>query len=132
MVITARRTLIADYPAVRNDEGEWKYDLFLITDSVFDEIGYCDLEISMEREAFILTLYPRLANDGYEIWEESEEDAGYEPFEGGFDNEAIKLVGNNAVIYITDFFTINGNQYMLGTIWLSEEVSGDFWMYRGH
>jgi len=125
----------AEYPAVREMPGEWKYDLWILFDpetyDLFEEIGYADFEIDYDRELMIIKLHPRLANDGYEAWEESDEEVGYEPFEGGFEDNYLKLSGNDAIILLSDYFAYEGREYALGEIWLSEEVYGDFWMYRG-
>lgn len=125
----------AEYPPVREMPGEWKYDLWILFDpetyDLFEEIGYADFEIDYDRELLIIKLHPRLASDGYEAWEESDEEVGYEPFEGGFEDGYLKLSGNDAILLISNYFAYEGREYALGEIWLSEEVSGDFWMYRG-
>ncbi len=126
----------ANYPALKYAEGEWKYQLTVqfITEysSIFEEYGYADLGLNRDKETVIITLHPRMAGDGYELWPESEEEVGYEPFEGGFDDDGgIKLIGNEAVIYLRQYYAYEGREYMLGEIWISEEDSGTFLMTRG-
>lgn len=126
----------AVFPIVREMEGEWKYNIDLYNlppnYSRFCEIGYADFEIDYNRELLLITLHPRLAHNGYEMWEESDDEVGYEVFEGGFeDNGTLKFSGNNAIIVIDNYFAYEGREYTTGEIYLSEEVSGYFWMYRG-
>ena len=116
-------------------EGEWKYDLWFSfkepVEKYFDEIGFADVELDYEKEEVVITPHPRFACDGYEITPETDAEVGYEPFKGGFEGNALKLIGNNAVVYITEYFAYEGREYVIGEIWLSEEMHGDFWMYRG-
>ena len=126
----------AYFPALKYAEGSWKYDLKIRYDSsdgyMFDEIGYADLTIDRERGALVVTLHPRLASDGYEVWPESDEEVGYEPFDGGFDeNGALKLIGNYCVLYVENYYAYEGREYMLGTLWMSEDSFADFLMMRG-
>ena len=126
----------AYFPIVRYAHGEWKYELRFQYDSsdgyLFDEIGLADFIIDEEKDAATIVLHPRLANDGYEVWEESDEDVGYKPFESLFDESGLfKLVGNDAVIVLDNYFSYEGREYIMGEMWLSEETFGSFWMYRG-
>ena len=126
----------AYYPALKYAEGTWKYDLRIRYDSsdgfMFDELGYADLVLDREREVAVVTLHPRLATDGFEMWQESDEEVGYEPFEGGFDeNGALKLIGNYCVMYIECYYAYEGREFILGTIWTSEEDFAYLLMVRG-
>ena len=127
----------AYYPAVKYAEGIWKYDLIYREDtstggSYFEEIGYAELEVDYDKEEIIITLHPRLANDGYEAWEESDEEIGYEPFGGGFDEEGnLRLYGNNCVLDCENYYAYSGREYFTGTLWLSEEQFFVFLMTRG-
>ena len=125
----------AYYPSLKYAEGTWKYDLRIRYDSddgyQFDEIGYADLALDYDREVVIITLHPRMAQDGYEAYEE-DDSVGYEPFEGGFDDDGnLKMIGNDCVLYITQYYDYGGQEFILGTIWFSEESFGDFIMVRG-
>jgi hypothetical protein len=127
----------AYFPTLSYGTGEWKYDLIFVYDSsvdgyYFEEIGYADLELDYDKETVIITLHPRLANDGFEVWEESDEEIGYEPFEGGFDeNDELLMYGNYAVLNPHFYYAWEGREYFIGTLWVSEEDSGVFLMTRG-
>ena len=126
----------AYYPSLKYAEGKWEYDLRFRYDTYegyyFDEIGYADLSLDYDKETVIIVLHPWYANDGYETWEESDESVGYEPFEGGFDeNDQLKLIGNDCVINLEEYYDYSGREYILGTFWVSEEAYGIFMMTRG-
>ena len=126
----------AYFPAVKYAEGIWKYDLIFRYDSsdgyYFEEMGYAEFEIDYDKEELIITLHPRMANDGYEAWPESDEEIGYEPFGGGFDDEGnLRLYGNNAVLDCQYYYAYSGREYFVGELWLSEEDFGVFLMTRG-
>lgn len=126
----------AYYPALKYVEGEWKYDLIFRYDSsdgyYFEEIGFADLSLDYDREVMIVVLHPRMANDGFESWPESDEEIGYEPFEGGFDeNGNLRLYGNNAVVDVENYYAWEGREYILGTLWVSEEDFATVVMFRG-
>ena len=126
----------AAYPALRYAEGSWKYYLDMQdadTGGVrFNEFGLADLSLNRQKETVIITLNPRMAGDGYELYPETEEEVGYEPFEGGLDDRgALKLAGNDVILYITAYFAWSGREYVMGEIWYSEESSGRFLLTRG-
>lgn len=126
----------AAHPAVKYAEGSWVYDMTFYFEGqdgyFFEEIGYAEFVIDYEKEVLIIELHPRMANDGYEAWEESDEDVGYEPFTGGFnDDGSLGLSGNDAVINISEYFAYEGREYMMGTLWISEEDYATFNMIRG-
>ena len=75
---------------------------------------------------------PKYAGDGYELYPETDEGVGYEPFTGGFDeNGALKLSGNHVVLYITNYFAWSGREYVMAESWYSEESYGIFLLTRG-
>ena len=126
----------AYYPSLKYAEGQWKYDLIFRYDSsegyYYEEIGYADLSLNYDKETVIIELHPRMANDAVEAWPLSDEEVGYEPFEGGFDeNNVLRIIGNNAVINPTDYYASSGREYMIGTLWVSEEDFGTFLLMRG-
>ena len=126
----------AAYPTLRYAEGSWKYYLDMQdadTGGVrFNEFGLADLSLNRQKETVIITLNPRMAGDGYELYPETEEEVGYEPFEGGLDDRgALKLGGNDVILYITAYFAWSGREYVMGEIWYSEESSGLFLLTRG-
>lgn len=126
----------AYFPAVKYAEGLWKYDLIFRFDSsdgaYFEEMGYAEFKIDYDTEQITVVLHPRMANDGYEAWPESDAEVGYEPFEGGFDaDDNLRLYGNDAVLDCLAYYAYSGREYFYGDLWLSEEVFGTFLMTRG-
>ena len=121
-----------------NANGVWKYLLRIRRDNSvdgyqFDELGYAELKVhDGDEQPVVITLHPRLASDTIEVWEESDEEIGYEPFGGGFnENKEIKLIGNNCVLYLKEYYAYEGREYLIATLWMSEEDFGDFMMIRG-
>ena len=127
----------AYFPAVKYAEGLWKYDLIFRYDSstdgyYYEEMGYAEFGIDYDREEIIITLHPRMANDGYEAWPTSDEEIGYEPFGGGFDeDDNLRLYGNNAVVDCQYYYAYSGREYFISEIWISEEDFGMLLMTRG-
>ncbi len=117
--------------------GVWKYDLKIRNDSsdgyLFDELGFAEMSVDGSVSPPVrIVLHPRLASDGIEIWEESDRDVGYEPFEGGLDeNDDLKLYGNYCVMLLTDFYAYEGREYLIAQLWMSEEDVAVFMMIRG-
>ena len=125
-----------NYPSLKYAEGEWKYDLRFreetFTGYYFDELGYAVLTLDYDRETVKIVLHPKLGSDGFELWDESDETVGYEPFEGGFDeNDELRLLGNNAVLYPEYYYAYEGREYFISSLWLSEEEYGMLLMFRG-
>ena len=125
----------ADYPALLYAEGDWEYDFIIRKENAegyyYEEIGYSELLIDYDKETLKIILHPRLANDGFEAWMLSDEEIGYEPFDGGFDeNDDLKLIGNNCVLNPTQYYRSNGKEYLIGTLYMSEEDSAFFMMTR--
>ena len=126
----------AFWPAIREMDGPWRYMLQIgedpeIDKNYFDELGYADFVIDYDREIIILTLHPRLASDGYAVYEESDADVGYLPFEGEPEGGGIKLIGNDCVLWISDYYASEGREYVLAQMYLSEEDHALFLMTRG-
>lgn len=120
-----------------NANGSWKYYLSVTDPSsasgLFSEIGFSEMSVNGSEDPPIkMILHPRFAEEGQEIYPETDADIGYEPFSGGIDeNSSVKLTGNNAVIVVNRYYFHSGREYLIGEIWLSEEVSGSFVMTRG-
>ncbi|MBQ6478613.1 MAG: hypothetical protein IJI44_04500 [Erysipelotrichaceae bacterium] len=127
----------AYFPAVKYAEGLWKYDLIFRYDSstdgyYYEEMGYAELGVDYDRDQIIITLHPRMANDGYEAWPTSDREVGYEPFAGGFDeNDNLRLYGNDAVIDCQYYYAYSGREYFISEIWISEEDFGMLLLTRG-
>ena len=79
-----------------------------------------------------IELYPEYADNGSEILELHGQNK-YQPFTGGYNASEgnVKLVGNETVIYIKQYYGYEGREYMIGTAWFSEEDFGVFLMTRG-
>ncbi|MCR5095178.1 MAG: hypothetical protein K6A70_00370 [Erysipelotrichaceae bacterium] len=125
----------ADYPALLYAEGDWRYDFIIRKENAdgfyYEEIGYSELLIDYDKETVQIILHPRLANDGFEAWLLSDEEIGYEPFDGGFDeNDVLKLIGNNCVLTPTHYYRSGGKEYFIGDLWMSEQDSALFMMTR--
>ena len=127
----------AVFPAIRYMEGRWEYYLDmqdLDTGKVeFNEFGLADVSLNTQKSTVIIGLHPRMAGDGYELYPETDEEVGYEPFEGGFDtNGSLKLLGNNVTMYISSYFAWSGREYVMGEIWYPQEAHwGLFLLTRG-
>ncbi len=119
----------AEFPAVMYAEGEWKYCMRV---SGFEELGYADMGIDYNREVLILTLHPRWISDGYESYPETDEEVGYDPFEGTIEDDGVlHMPGNNVDLCIEAYYAYSGREYMLGGIYANNQYYGDFMMTRG-
>ncbi len=119
--------------ALGNANGVWRYNLKIRNDSsgggMYDELGFAEITVSNSSDPPVkLVLHPRISTEGDPLTDES---IGYEPFTGGFDeNKSLKLTGNDCVLVIKRYYLWNGKEYLIATMWLSEEDSGDFMMIR--
>ena len=122
--------------AVINASGTWRYNIKIRNNSfgggMFDELGYAEMAVSTKSDPRVqIILHPRLVAEGDSTRERTDEEAGYQPFGGDFDeNRKLKLTGNDCVLEIKRFYSWNGKEYLIGTMWFSEEESGDFMMIR--
>lgn len=120
-----------------NANGVWRYNLKFNSveggSGLLNEIGFAEVSVRNENNPPVqIVLHPRLASDGSEIWEESDQSVGYEPFGGGLDeNNNMKLTGNDCVLVLEQFFAYEGREYLMGTLWLSEETTAPFLLIRG-
>jgi hypothetical protein len=125
----------AYYATLSHAVGSWKYNLLFRYDSsslYYDELGHADVSIDYDKDTLIIVLHPELGNDGYESWPMTDADAGYEPYEGGFDeNDNLLLYGNDAVILVDRYYDSSGREYFISEIWISEEESGYLLLTRG-
>lgn len=122
--------------AVINASGTWKYNIKIRNNSfgggMFDELGYAEMVVSTKSDPRVqITLHPRLVAEGDSTREKTDEEGGYEPFGGDFDeNRRLKLSGNDCVLEIKYYYSWNGKEYLIATMWFSEEETGDFMMIR--
>ena len=122
-----------------NANGIWKYDLKIRRDSsvdgyLFDELGYAEMSVHNSDDPPVkIVLHPRFASEGNEIREETDEEVGYEPFGGVFDeNNVLKLTGNDCVLVLERYYEWQGKEYLSGRndVAFGEEESGSFMMIR--
>ena len=122
--------------ALGKANGTWRYNIkirnYTSGGGMFDEVGFAEMTVSNNADPRIqITLHPRLVIDGDNPREKTDEEAGYEPFGGDFDeNRKLKLTGNECVLEIKRFYLWNGKEYLIATMWFSEEETGDFMMIR--
>ena len=125
----------AVFPSLKSMEGSWKYYLDrqnLDTEMTeFNEFGIADVSLNVRKETVKIVLHPRMAGDGYELYPETEEEVGYEPFEGGLQDNMLVLEGNDVDVYIYNYFAWSGREYVMGEIWYEEGYWGLFLMTRG-
>lgn len=121
-----------------NANGVWKYNLKIRDESpsgisYFDELGYAEMSVHNNDDPPVrIILHPRLASDGYESWSETDEEVGYEPFGGRYDeNDNLKLTGNDCVLLLKEYYAYEGREYLIAELWMSEEEHADFLMMRG-
>lgn len=121
-----------------NANGVWKYNLKIRSEtssgiSYFDELGYAEMSVHNNDDPPVrIILHPRLASDGYESWSETDEEVGYEPFGGRYDeNDNLKLTGNDCVLLLKEYYAYEGREYLIAELWMSEEEHADFLMMRG-
>jgi hypothetical protein len=121
-----------------NANGIWRYELIIRRDNsvdgyVFKELGYAKMNVHDSDDPPVsIVLHPRIASNDIEVWEESDEGVGYEPFGGGLDeNNIIKLSGNDCILELKEYYAYEGREYLTATLWLSEDSFGDFMMIRG-
>ena len=126
------------YLPLGNANGVWKYNLKIISDSpsgisYYDELGYAEMSVHNNDDPPVgIILHPRLARDGDESWRETDEEVGYEPFGGRYDeNDNLKLTGNNCVLWLKEYYASEGREYLLAELWMSEETHAEFLMMRG-
>ncbi len=124
----------AEYRTMKYAVGEWKYCMeitFPDDGGIYQEYGFADLSLDYDRQEVVILPHPRLGGDAYELYPMKDSDAGYMPFSGGRDESgAVKLIGNDAVIYLIRYFTYSGTDFIEAEIWLSEETSGQFLMTK--
>lgn len=98
--------------------GSWKYCLTfnrtIAGEERIDEIGLADLTLDGDNATLIL--HPQMIRFGTHVEPENEQDVGYQPFTGAWDNEYIDLSSGDIAIGLGPFYTSQGSEYMLGNI----------------
>ena len=73
-------------------------------------------EISFTEGTATLILHPQYIRYGSHVDPENEDEVGYEPFTGTWDNEYIDLNSNETYIGLGPFYSFDGKDYVLGNI----------------
>lgn len=113
--------------------GSWKYCLTfnrtIAGEERIDEIGLADLTLDGDNATLIL--HPQMIRYGTHVEPENEQDVGYQPFTGTWDNEYIDLSSGDIAIGLGPFYTSQGSEYMLGNIVIKENgLFGDVLLVR--
>ena len=126
----------AYYPETQYAAGSWRYELYVYNQydygCSFAELGYADLTIEEYDGTAMLTLHPRLGNDGFESFPETDEEVGYEPFTGELDEySGLVLYGNDLELYFSYYYAYEGREYVVASLWSSNDLIAGFLMVRG-
>ncbi|MBR0418215.1 MAG: hypothetical protein IJI66_03505 [Erysipelotrichaceae bacterium] len=126
----------AYYPETQYAAGSWRYELFVYKEGSYDtdymELGYADINIEEKSKAAVLTLHPRIGNDGYESFPVTDEEIGYEPFNGELDElSGLTFYGNNLDLYLNYYYAYEGREYIIGSLFKSSDLFAGIIMIRG-
>ena len=124
---------------LKQASGVWRYNLKIRFDSaengyMFDELGYAVMSVNGSNDPpIVIELHPRLAAyDGYEVYPETDEEVGYEPFKGTLeDDEIIRLYGNDLTLIPEYFYAYEGREYFIAHLYKGDDFFADFMMIRG-
>ena len=113
--------------------GQWKYCMtFNRTtpgEERIDEVGLA--EVSFTEDTATLILHPQYIRYGSHVDPETDEEVGYEPFTGTWDNEYIDLTGNGSSVGLGPYYSYNGKDYVLGNIVVKQSgMFGDLLLVR--
>ena len=123
------------YPKVKYMDGIWKYEIRIREEvengAYMDEIGLAELYLDDQGENFSILLHPQLMNYNGEVYPESDEEVGYEAFEGGWNQDSgLTLTGNGVNMDILVYYFYNNVEYIIGSLYTAEDYIGDFIMIR--
>lgn len=124
---------------LKQANGLWRYNLKMRFDSsengyMFDELGYAEMSVNGKNDPpIVIVLHPRLAAyDGYEVYPETDEEVGYEPFKGTLDDDnEVRLYGNDLMLMPVYFYAYEGREYFIAHLYRDNEFFADFLMIRG-
>ncbi|MBR0451220.1 MAG: zinc ribbon domain-containing protein [Oscillospiraceae bacterium] len=113
--------------------GQWKYCMTfnrtIPGEERIDEVGLA--EISFTEDTATLILHPQYIRYGTHVDPETDEEVGYEPFTGTWDNEYIDLMGNGSSVGLGPYYSYNGKDYVLGNIVVKQSgLFGDLLLVR--
>jgi len=113
--------------------GTWKYCMTFNRavegEERIDEVGIA--EVSFTEDTATLILHPQYIRYGSHVEPETDEEVGYEPFTGTWDNEYIDISAQGLSIGLGPYYSYNGNDYVLGNV-VSKNTGmfGDFLLVR--
>lgn len=113
--------------------GTWKYCMtFNRTvegEERIDEVGIA--EVSFTQDTATLILHPQYIRYGSHVEPETDEEVGYEPFTGTWDNEYIDISAQGLYIGLGPYYSYNGSDYVLGNVVSKNtDMFGDFLLVR--
>lgn len=113
--------------------GTWKYCMTfnrtIEGEERIDEVGIA--EVSFTEDTATLILHPQYIRFGSHVEPETDEDVGYEPFTGTWDNEYIDVSAQNVYIGLGPYYSYGGKDYVLGNIVSKNtDMFGDFLLVR--
>lgn len=126
----------AYYPEMTYAAGNWRYELFVYKEGTYDtgylEVGYADLDVDEGSKAATLSLHPRISSDGYESYPMTDEDAGYEIFDGGLNEySGLTFYGNGLDLYLSYYYAYEGREYIIGSLYKSNVLVAGLLLVRG-
>ena len=126
----------AYYPKTQDAAGNWRYELFVYEQGTsvtkYLELGYADLAIDERSKKATLTLHPRIGNDGNESYPVTDEEVGYERFEGELDGySGLTFNGNGLDMYLNYYYAYEGREYIVASLWKSSDLFAGILMIRG-
>jgi hypothetical protein len=126
----------ASYPETKYAAGSWRYELFVYKEGSHDtsymELGYAGLDIEERSKKATLMLHPRIGNDGHESFPVTDEEIGYEPFNGELDDYyGLSFNGNGLDLYLNYYYAYEGREYLIGSFWKSNDMYAGILMIRG-
>lgn len=113
--------------------GQWKYCMTfnrtVAGEERIDEVGLA--EVSFTEDTATLILHPQYIRYGSHVDPETDEEVGYEPFTGTWDNEYIDVSSNDIYIGLGPYYSYNGKDYVLGNIVVKQSgLFGDLLLVR--
>jgi len=77
-------------------------------------------------------LHPRIGNDGHESFSVTDEEIGYELFNGELDDYyGLSFNGNGLDLYLNYYYAYEGREYLIGSFWKSNDMYAGILMIRG-
>ena len=125
----------ANYPAVKYIVGEWTFAITATEEmlgTAFDEVGFAEFDFNLDTGMMSLILHPRILHYEYELYSETDEDAGYLPFSGfRQENKSFLLDDNDGLmVNIRYYYEIDNHEFIRARMYVSEEAYADVLFFR--